>query len=79
MYQPFIEYTYVVNGEEHRGYRLSFSEKSYGFAGEAESQLRGVKEGNEIDVYYDPKNPRNSVVFNGPRSQRAEVVQSLLG
>jgi hypothetical protein len=61
-YVPRVEYAFEVSGHEYRGSRFSVHNFVCGTRDEIFELLRGAKPGDEVDVYYDPHDPREAVL-----------------
>lgn len=61
-----VRYAFNVGKAKHHGNRIGFGENA-GTAGIAET-LKRYPKGAEVTVYYDPANPRNSVLDRDPPS-----------
>lgn len=59
-------YRYTVEGEEHIGSRLDFSDTTFATEAEARAQLDMLRAATPLTVYYDPAEPRAAVLL--PRS-----------
>jgi hypothetical protein len=67
-FKPSVVYSYVVNGREYRGDRLVLGVKrSSSVRGFAQRQAAKYPVVSEVDVYYDPASPGDSVL--NPRSR----------
>jgi hypothetical protein len=65
-YRPNIHYTYIFNGRNYDGDRLSFGSQStpdYDFIQAELNEL--YRPGQQIRIYIDPKIPENSVIRAG--------------
>jgi hypothetical protein len=65
-----VLYTYVVAGEEYQGRRIFFGATTNlgavtGLARSANDLTRKYPKGKEVVIYYDPGNPRESVLEQG--------------
>jgi hypothetical protein len=58
-----IEYAYTVNGKEYRGSRYRYDDEYSGSSGA--DVVREYRKWTEHPVYYDPRNPANSVLVTG--------------
>ena len=61
----FAHYTYKVDGRIYEGKRLSYRTMHSLSFDEALDHLHGRRKGSEIDVYYDPTDPRRAVMLPG--------------
>jgi hypothetical protein len=64
-YHLRAEYTYTVESEAYRSYRVSFGHRSYFSKKNASDQF---PLGKEVEVYYDPENPANAVLEPGMKN-----------
>lgn len=64
-YQPLIRYSYVVDGQEYLGSRVSFGLHDSRDREEVESTVAEYPVGGTIDVAYDPEKPSESVLEPG--------------
>jgi hypothetical protein len=64
-YHLRAEYTYTVESETYRSYRVSFGHRSYFSKKHASEQF---PLGKEVEVYYDPENPANAVLEPGMKN-----------
>jgi hypothetical protein len=64
-YHLRAEYTYTVESETYRSYRVSFGHRSYFSKKHASEQF---PLGKEVEVYYDPENPVNAVLEPGMKN-----------
>jgi hypothetical protein len=67
-YSPEVTYTYPVNSRSYKSYTIKFGENSYDSKRRAEEIAASYQVGNNVTVYYDPKNPGNSVLEPGVSS-----------
>lgn len=62
-YDPKILFSFQVAGVTYTGTRFSIHNFTLGIAGnELDELLNGASEGHTIEVYFDPKNPQNSIL-----------------
>ena len=61
-FRPSIMFEYSVDGIEHTGTTLSFSQRTYSTTEDAASLLKGYTVGSATPVHYNPDNPQESVV-----------------
>ena len=59
-----IEYEYTVDGKSYSSQRVSSSNKMLTMS-EKDELLEKYKPQSEVNVYYDPDNPRDSYLING--------------
>ena len=57
--------SYEVAGKRYVGGRIGYHGAEGGTLAESESLARLFAEGNEVTVYYDPKNPRRAILQPG--------------
>jgi hypothetical protein len=65
MFVPAIEYEYVVNGKTYRSKVRSFSNWSLGDRLSASEILSKYKQGAQVVVRFDPRNPSRAVLEYG--------------
>ncbi|MCP4141985.1 MAG: DUF3592 domain-containing protein [Chloroflexi bacterium] len=64
LYYPEVEYTYEFLGTEYTGYKISFGGSSGNSnRKKSEETLAKYPVGKEIPVFYDPNNPKDSVLI----------------
>ena len=61
-YYPHVIYSYNVNNVKYKSERISFEGVRFNGNGLAESYMRRFPIGGKVQVYYDPENPRISVL-----------------
>jgi hypothetical protein len=64
-YEVRINYEYEVDGRFYNGDRIEVTNPSYSTESKAMQALAEYKEGKKVTVYYNPKNPRHSVLHPG--------------
>lgn len=64
-YEIVISYDYEVDGRNFTGTRIEVSGPSFSRESEAVKVLSSYKEGEIVNVYYNPKNPKASVLVPG--------------
>jgi Protein of unknown function (DUF3592) len=64
-YHPDVRYSYVLNGTDYAGTRRSFADTGASWRGYAEGVLARYPVGKKVTVYYDPQNPRDSILERG--------------
>jgi hypothetical protein len=64
-YHLRAEYTYTVESETYRSYRVSFGHRTYFSKKHASDQF---PLGKEVEVYYNPENPANAVLEPGMKN-----------
>ncbi len=77
-FSPTIHYSYVVGGRIFRGKTYSFKWVGNSNYGHATNLLRGISEGKKIRVYFNPRNPKQSVVIPGVHSENYYAVVFVL-
>ena len=65
--QTDIRYYYIVNGRKHEGTKVAFIE-AYPW-----DYVNKFKEGDKVNVYYNPHNHKMSVLINGCHGGSCEV------
>lgn len=65
VYHARVVYEFTVDGETFTGDRYSYGEQTQGSYSSADSAKRQFPRGNGIKVYYDPDDPRESVLEAG--------------
>lgn len=60
-----VRYTYEVNGQKFEGDRLRYGNKSYRSWASAKDEQLLFLPGREVQVYYDPTTPHQSVLIKG--------------
>ena len=66
---PDVEYSYSVDGVDHIGTRISFADLAYLGDGATAGFVKKHPRGGKVRVFYDPKNPANSLLEPGIRVQ----------
>ena len=74
MYRPEILYAFTVGGIEYTGVRRTLFPIQTGGTGYAEKIVAQYPVGQRVTVYYDPRNPRESVLNRGSALPMAAVV-----
>ena len=67
-YSPEITYSYLANNRTYKSYAIKFGENAYDNKRQADEIAAGYPVGKQVKVYYDPKNPDNSVLEPGVSS-----------
>ncbi|PXA03335.1 hypothetical protein DDZ13_13005 [Coraliomargarita sinensis] len=62
-YQPRLTYVYAIDGSEYQGDRLDFSHRSYSDMQVAKKVQGTYPVGREIEIFYNPENPSESVII----------------
>jgi hypothetical protein len=60
-----VLYSYHINGQKFEGDRLRYGNKSYKSWVSAKDEQLLFPAGKEVQVYYDPKTPHQSVLIKG--------------
>lgn len=70
---PHISYEYTVAGKRYKSTRFSFDdiEKLAVTEAQLKTILANYPKGKELTVYYDPQNPKSSILF--PKVTRPQV------
>lgn len=83
-YEPAVKYHYIVDGKKYVGDRINFTQTdAYKHAQgrrRAENILQNYPVGKKLKVYYDPKEPKESVLVAGDTDTHTDeiVVQVIL-
>ena len=64
-YSVRIRYSYEVAGQKLEGQRLQYGYKSHDERSSAKQEQSRYPSGKEVQVFYDPKNPKSSVLLKG--------------
>ena len=79
MYEPMVEYSYVVEGREYSSTRVSFGAEVSTQARERAAQRAGrYPEGAKVVVHYNPKHPTVAVLETGVAFQGATIVIAVI-
>jgi hypothetical protein len=70
-YIPELTYSYEVNGVDYTGQRYRYGRFSFSSKGGADGFIARHLNGSEIDVYYNPENPADSLL--APRVMKQDV------
>lgn len=73
-YYPHLEYEYTVDGTRYVSNRISFGYLAYDSEEEAKADLERRIRGNPVQVYYDPKNPKDAVLIPDDASGLAVLI-----
>ena len=65
-YSVQVRYSYEVDDQTFEGSRLSYGEEGHSNRSEAQKVLARYPQGKEVEVYYDPMDPKRSVLVRGP-------------
>lgn len=64
-YLPQIDYRYQVEGQDYENDRVRYGENSYSNRRQAEAEAEKYPVGRQVEVYYEPGDPENSVLEPG--------------
>ena len=64
-FEVVIKYEYKVDDRFYTGTRIRVTNDTYSRESEAAKILDGYKEGKDVNVFYNPLNPKNSVLTPG--------------
>jgi len=64
-YEPVIQYRYEVTGQAFTGARLRYNSVSSSSQFSAQSKVDEHPPGSSLQVFYNPENPRDSLLFPG--------------
>jgi hypothetical protein len=64
-YSVRIRYSYAVAGQKLEGQRLQYGNESHDKRSSAKQQQSLYPAGKEVQVFYDPTNPKDSVLVKG--------------
>lgn len=64
-YSVSIRYSYEVAGQKFEGQRLQYGNKSHDKHSMAKQEQSLYPAGKEVQVFYDPRNPKSSVLLKG--------------
>ena len=62
-YRPEVVFSYSIAGHEYTGKRLNFSHRSYRDLEVAQDIQETYVPGQEIEIFYNPANPSESVII----------------
>lgn len=65
VFRPDVRYSFVVEGTEYAGSARSAAKTRASWRGFAEGVMSRYPVGRKVLVYYDPQNPRDSIVERG--------------
>ena len=65
VYHARVVYEFTVDGKTFTGDRYSYGEPTQGSYSSADNAKRQFPQGNDIKIYYDPDDPRESVLEAG--------------
>ncbi len=74
-YEPVVEYEYSVMGSPYRGQRVAFGADTFSRQ-HAQQVLDRYPQGSQVNVYYDPNQPVESVL---ERSAKGTAAFSIVG
>lgn len=69
-YTPAVEYSYLVDGKQYNGDRVSFSPDSTPDSKAVSAYLHELTENDHVSVYYDPNAPQVSTLKTGVEGDR---------
>ncbi len=72
---PHVRFSYIVEGTTYHG-ELDVAYDSWQFRSKAERLVRHYPAGMNVTIYYDPKDPKNSVL---QRSSARNIVGMIVG
>jgi hypothetical protein len=61
-YAPEVQYQFQAGGREFRGDRISFDRRAYQTKQQAQAALARYPAGGQVEVFFDPANPAQSVL-----------------
>ena len=61
--RPDIHYRFTLNGQVYQGDRLTFGGDHSYYLSDPAPFVAQYPVGKEVDIYYDPKDPNNSLLF----------------
>jgi hypothetical protein len=64
-FTPSIEFEYVVEGNRYKGSRLRYGQVGSSNRERAERTIAGYPVGTSVSVFFDPRNPKDSVLLCG--------------
>ncbi len=62
VYRPEIRYSFILDGTEYAGARRSLGEPAASWRSHAETVVARYPVGQAVTVYYNPENPRDSII-----------------
>ena len=64
LYRPALEYSYLVHGREYRGNQIKLGLAVSGNESYAQKVAGKYREGDSVEVHYDPANPGSAALEN---------------
>lgn len=77
MFRPEILYAFSVGGTEYTGVRRTLFPIQFGSPDYAAKVVAQYPVGQRVSVYYDPSNPRQSILIRGSALPMAAIVTVL--
>lgn len=78
-FMPVVEFVYDVNGKIYDGDKINFGQGPIFDTQEAADKfLEGFPPGSEVEVYYDPNQPKKSVLKREVLGTKANLVSGLV-
>ncbi|MFN2146595.1 MAG: DUF3592 domain-containing protein [Anaerolineales bacterium] len=78
-YYPKWQYTFQAGGYEYTSQRVSYgAEKGYGRRGKAQEELNRFPANSRVRVYYDPRDPNESVLKRGAKGTLWGVITGII-
>jgi len=72
-YKPQVSYRYRVATTDYESDNLVYSGQNKYNAAETKTLLNPIPAGTRIDVYYNPRRPRESYIYNGSSSSNGVI------
>ena len=73
-YAPYVQYEYAVNNQTYQSDRIAFQEKSYPQQKKALEALQSYAPGQPVWVFFDPADPRASVLERAAHGNNVALV-----
>lgn len=74
-YEPFVRYSYQVEGVSYTADRIDFGAKrSYGSRSSANNYLNDYPVGKQVEVFYNPDNPNQAVLVREARGATGSII-----
>jgi hypothetical protein len=78
-YVPVVQYEYQVGEENFEGKRIAFgSDLTFVSRGKAQQFLEKYPQDQEVDVFYNPEKPKESVLAQKMRSMTAALIVGIV-
>ena len=77
LYEPVVEYQYIVNGTTFTGKRLSFGSTRLHYE-DAQAVAGRYPAGAQVPVYYNPKNPRDARLEVTSQGATAQLILGII-